>query len=167
MRQFQLGWRAVCDMLAMGDRSVCGQWLAKSIKTGYFNDICISAVLIEIVTSEIELVFANSEAIDGANQLSKAVRNNTKFLKTINSFSVIPADEQITKRWFELLKLESVIEEPLRDWSSNYSIKLADIATAIVGRFGQGFHYVDVQSSSSYLIDDIVLEIPGEINRKI
>lgn len=163
MRQYQLGWRAVIDIAENGYNGSIGKWLYSKQKSHFEEDICISAVLPIIVSLHFDALIREATE-DEFKERSKYIKETSyKIIDMFHGSRTIPLDSEIVEYWLYLLKLNALVKDSDGIWDDLYVVKLAELATASVGRFGQGFYYVDALPVGKFdEFPDLVVEIPYE-----
>lgn len=143
MRQYQLGWRAVIDLANYGGNGSVGRWVSSQQKSHYEEDICISAVLPKIVSLHYDALIR--DATDDVTKMEAKLGkvNSVKILRSFDVSRIISISSDIVEQWNYLLELNPSAKDIHNAWVDDYFFKLAELATALIGRCGQGFYYVD------------------------
>lgn len=148
MRQYQLGWRAVIDLADRGYGGSVGKWLSSKQKSHYKEDICISAVLPLIVSLHYDALIGDTTDEIMKKRLTRAKLNSVKIHRSFDVSRIISLNGDIVEQWAYLL--EQNPKDIDEEWTEDYFIKMAELATALIGRYGQGFHYVDANPVGNF-----------------
>lgn len=165
MNPFLLSSQSVLDIVKRLNLPA-ERWLeAAASRSLYEDDICISSVVPMTVMHAIDMQIATArtQKAESLASLGKMRTNAQRFLAAYQQKDrIVAMDQRIAARWGDLLDMEIVFSDengaPYRVESS----EKVELATASIGRDGQGFVYVDKRQDAHQLVPDLIVECPFE-----
>jgi len=140
------------------------RWLADAgSRNLYEEDICISAVVPMTVQHAIatEIESARQRNSPELAALKILQDNARKFLAAFQQQDrIVSMDHRIAERWGDLLDMKLTGTDPYGAPNPIGSSEKVELATASIGRDGQGFVYVDRRQEAHDHVPGLVVECP-------